>query len=237
MSQAHTQWITRAGLAAAAAALLAAGAWSASALDALSQKDAVAGLKAALTQGAGTAVGKLGVVDGFLGNPAVRIPLPGKLEKAQKTLKLIGLGPRADELVKTMNRAAEAAMPEAKTLLVDAVKQMTVQDAKAILTGGDDAGTQYFRRATGDKLAAKFLPIVKQSTDRLQVASQYNALASQASKLGLVDPKDATIETYVTNKALDGLFLMMAREELAIRKDPVGQGSKLLQQVFGALKR
>lgn len=237
MSRGNLSRITGFVAVAAASGLLAGAVLSASALDALTQKDAVAGLKAALTQGAGAAVGKLGIVDGFLGNPEVRIPLPGKLEKAQKTLKLLGLGPKADDLVRTMNRAAEAAVPEARTLFVDAVKQMTVQDAKTILTGGDDAGTQYFRRVTGDKLAAKFLPIVKQSTDRLQVASQYNALAGQASKFGLVDAKDATIENYVTSKALDGLFLMMAREELAIRKDPVGQGSKLLQKVFGALKR
>jgi len=218
-------------------ALAGARAWSASALDALTQQDAVAGLKAALSQGVGAAVGKLGVVDGFLGNPEVRIPLPGKLEKAKKTLKALGLGPKADELVRTMNRAAEAAIPEARTLLLDAVKQMTVQDAKAILTGGDDAGTQYFRRTTSDNLTAKFLPIIKRSTDRLQVASQYNSLAGQAAKLGLLDARDATVEAYVTQKALDGLFLMMAKEELAIRKDPVGQASKLLQRVFGALKR
>jgi hypothetical protein len=210
---------------------------AASALDALTQQDAVAGLKAALTQGAGAAVGKLGVVDGFFGNPEVRIPLPGKLQKAQKTLKLVGLGPKADELLRTMNRAAEAAVPAAKPLFVDAIKQMSLQDAKAILTGGNDAGTQYFRRVTSDQLTAKFLPIVRQSTDKLQVASQYNALVGQASKLGLVDAKDATIESYVTAKALDGLFLMMAKEEAAIRKDPVGQASKLLQKVFGALQR
>jgi hypothetical protein len=205
-------------------------------LDAVTQQDAVAGLKAALTQGAGNAIGKLGVADGFLGNPEVKIPLPGKLQDAQQLLQLVGLGPKADELVTTMNRAAEAAVPEAKTLLVDSVKQMSIQDAKSILTGGDDAGTQYFRRIASDKLRAKFLPIVKQSTDKLQVANQYNSLVGQASKLGLVDAKDASIENYVTGKTLDGLFLMMANEERAIRKDPVGQASKLLQKVFGAVK-
>jgi Protein of unknown function (DUF4197) len=209
---------------------------AASPLDAISQKDAVAGLRAALTQGAASAISKLGVADGFLGNPEVKIPLPGKLENARSTLQLLGLGSKADELTQTMNRAAEAAVPEARPLLVDAVKQMSVQDAKAILTGGDDAGTRYFRRVTSDKLTAKFLPIVKQSTDKLKVASQYNSLAGQASMLGLVDAKDATVESYVTAKALDGLFLMMAKEERAIRQDPVGQTSKLLQKVFGSLK-
>ena len=206
-------------------------------LDALSQKDAVAGLKGALTQGAGTAIGKLGAVDGFLGNPQVKIPLPGKLEDARKLLDLIGLGPKADELVTTMNRAAEAAVPEARPLLVDAIKQVSIQDAKSILTGGDDAGTQYFRRVTSDKLRERFLPIVKRSTDKLQVAGQYNSLAGQASKLGLVDAKDASIESYVTAKALDGLYLMMANEERAIRQDPMGQASSLLKKVFTAAKQ
>jgi hypothetical protein len=218
-------------------ALLAAGqSQGASPLAALTQKDAVGGLKAALTQSAVDAIGKLGATDGFLGNPDVKIPLPGKLDNARSTLKLLGLGDKADQLVETMNRAAEAAMPESKALLVDAVKQMSVQDAKGILSGGDDAGTQYFRRVTSDKLRAKLLPIIKQSTDKLQVAGQYNSLASQASKLGLMDAKDASVESYVTGKALDGLFLMMAKEERAIRQDPVGQASKLLQKVFGSLK-
>jgi hypothetical protein len=216
---------------------LSAAAAAAELLDSLSQKDAVAGLKEALAQGAGNAIGKLGVADGFLGNPQVKIQLPGKLQDAQKLLQMVGLGPKADELVTTMNRAAEAAVPQAQTLLVDAVKQMSVQDAKSVLSGGEDAGTQYFRRTASDRLRAQFLPIVKQSTDKLQVANQYNSLASQAGKLGLVNAKDATIENYVTDKALDGLYLMMANEERAIRKDPVGQASKLLQKVFGAVKR
>jgi hypothetical protein len=217
--------------------LLAAAALAATPLSALTQKDASAGIKEALTRGATAAIGKLGVVDGFLGNPEVKIPLPGKLQQADKTLRMLGLGPRVDELVTTMNRAAEAAVPEAKPLFIDAVKKMSLADAKSILGGGDDAGTQYFRKATSDQLAAKLLPIIKASTDRLQVASKYNAIAGQASKFGLVDERDAKIENYVTAKALDGLFLMMAREEAAIRKDPLGQASSLLQKVFGALKK
>jgi hypothetical protein len=205
-------------------------------IDSLSQQDAVAGLKAALTQGAGAAIGKLGVADGFLGNPQVKIPLPGKLQDAKKLMDLVGLGAKADELVTTMNRAAEIAVPEAKPLLIDAVKQMSIQDAKSILTGGDDAGTQYFRRVTSDKLRERFLPIVKRSTDKLKVAGQYNSLASQAGQLGLLDAKDASIESYVTGKTLDGLFLMMANEERAIRKDPMGQASSLLKKVFGAVR-
>jgi hypothetical protein len=224
-------------LATAGCLLLAATAPAVTSLAALTQKDASAGLREALTRGASAAIDKLGVADGFLGNPEVKIPLPGRLQQAEKTLRMLGLGPRVDELVTTMNRAAEAAVPAAKPLFIDAVKQMSLADAKTILSGGDDAGTQYFRKVTGDKLGAKLLPIIKTSTDRLRVANKYNAIAGQASKFGLVGDRDAKIEDYVTAKALDGLFLMMAQEERALRKDPMGQASALLQKVFGALKK
>lgn len=123
-------------------------AFGAAPLAGISQKDQVSALRTALTQGATSAVNKLGVVDGFLGNPKVRIPLPGKLAKAEKTLKIFGLGQQIDELKTSMNRAAEAAVPQAKVIFVSAIKKMTVQDAAAILTGPDDAATQYFRRVT-----------------------------------------------------------------------------------------
>ena len=202
----------------------------------LSDKDSVAGLKAALGQGTERAVSMLGATDGFLGNPTVRIPLAPTLAKGERMFKMLGLDKQAKELVTSMNRAAEAAMPEARTLLVDSVKQMSVSDARQILTGGDDAATQYFRRTSYDKLAARFLPIVKQTTDRSDLSQQYNEFAGQAARLGVIDPRDAKVEDYVTRKALDGLFTMIAEEERAIRKDPLGQSSKLLQNVFGTLK-
>ena len=205
------------------------------AIDAVAPKDSVSGLKAALNQGANRAVEQLGVADGFLRNPKVKIPLPPTLKKADKGLRMIGMGDEADDLVVTMNRAAEAAVPQARTLLVDAVKQMSLDDARQILTGGDDAATQYFRKVSYDKLQARFLPVVKEKTDRTQLAKQYNDLAGQAAKFGLVEARDANVESYVTRKALDGLFLMIAQEERAIRKDPLGQSSKILQSVFGAL--
>lgn len=209
---------------------------SAAGIDVLSNKDAVGGLKQALTQSAGAAVGKLGITDGFLGNPKVKIPLPESLQKVEGMMRTLGMSKKADELIVTMNRAAEAAAPEAKALLVDAVKKMSVEDAKGILTGGDDAATQYFRKNTAEPLAKKFLPIVKKATAKVGLANKYNELAGKGAKFGLVAEKDANIENYVTQKALDGLYLMMAEEERAIRKDPVGQGSKLLQKVFGALR-
>lgn len=201
----------------------------------LSNKDAVAGLKEALTKGAGNAVGKLGVTDGFLGNDKVKIPLPESLKKVDGLLRKVGMSKYADELVVTMNRAAEAAVPEAKTLLLKAVKDMSVQDAKGILTGGNTAATEYFRSKTSQPLSEKFLPIVQKSTAKVGLAQKYDQLAGKASKLGLVDEKQANLESYVTQKALDGLFLMMAEEEKAIRADPVGQGGKLLSKVFGTL--
>jgi len=205
------------------------------ALDALSSQQRTQGLKTALTQAAQVAVQNLGQTDGFLGNPDVRIPLPGKLQKAQKLLAALGAGKQTDALVTAMNRAAEAAVPEARTLLLDSVKQMSVQDAIGILTGGQDAATQYFRRTTSDKLTQRFLPIVSRETGKVQLAQRYNDVAGKAAQMGLLNEKDANLDRYVTGKALDGLFLMMAKEEAAIRQDPLGQASGILQKVFGAV--
>lgn len=205
-------------------------------LDAISGEESSGALRQALTQGASAAVASLGRPDGFLGNPRVRIPLPESLQKAEKLMRKLGMGKRADELITTMNRAAEAAVPEAKELLVNSVKQMTLQDAKAILAGGDDSATQYFKRTTSAPLAEKFLPIVRKATEKVKLAEKYNRYAKQAAKLGLLDEKDASLEDYITQKALDGLFLMIAEEERAIRKNPLGQASSLLQKVFGALR-
>lgn len=201
----------------------------------LTNTEASGGLKEALTQGVGKAISSLGTTDGFLGNSEVKIPLPSSLKKAQKAMKLMGMGKQSDELVLKMNRAAEAAVPEAKTLLVDSIKSMSVADAKAILTGPDDAATQYFKKSTSEKMAAKFLPIVEKATANVQLADSYNKYAEQGAKLGLLKKEDANINQYVTKKALDGVYLMIAKEEAAIRKDPVGQASSLLKKVFGSL--
>jgi len=202
----------------------------------ISSAEAGSGLKAALTQGAEKAVAQLSKTDGFLGNPEVKIPLPDALKKAEKTMRMFGMDKQADELVLKMNRAAEAAVPEAKALLVDSVKKMSVEDAKVILTGGDDAATQYFKKTTSKPMAEKFLPIVKKATADVELAQQYNKFAEAGSKYGLVKKEQVNLEQYVTQKALDGVYLMMAKEEAAIRKDPLGQGSKLIKKVFGALQ-
>ena len=191
-----------------------------------------AGLKETLTRGADSAVAQLGKPNGFLGDPRVRIPLPESARSAEKMMRTLGMKKQADELIETMNRAAELAVVEAKPILVDAVKKMSFSDARAILTGGDDAATQYFKRTTSGSLAERFLPIVKQATAKVDLTSKYNQYAGQAAKVGLLDKKDADLDLYVTQKAMDGLFLMIAEQEKAIRKDPIGTGSGLLKRVF-----
>ena len=201
----------------------------------LSNADAVRGLKDALSQGSTAAVSKLGVENGFLGNDKVKIPLPDALKRIEGGLRLLGMQKQADELVTAMNRAAEQAVPEAKSLLLGAIKNMSVQDAKGILTGGDTAATEYFRKTTSSQLTAKFLPIVTRATAKVGLAEKYNKLASRGAQLGLVDEKQARIENYVTQKTLDGLFLMIAEQEKAIRKDPVGTATGMARKVFGLI--
>jgi hypothetical protein len=198
-----------------------------------SSADAAAGIRAALDRGAVAAVDLLGRPDGFLGNPKVRIPLPGYLEDAAKMLRFTGQQKRVDDLVTAMNRAAEAAVPEAKSLLVEAVKSISVGDARRIISGGDDSVTRFFADKTRAPLTERFLPIVKRQTERVDLAARVNAVAGQAAGLGLVKGDDANIEHYVTRKALDGLYLMIGEEEKKIRSDPVGTGSAILAKVFG----
>lgn len=202
----------------------------------LTSKDAAGGLRAALSQGIETAVAHLGSPDGFLNNPKVAIPLPPALEKADRALRMIGMGGEADNLKVAMNHAAEMAVSEAKPVFTEALHRMTVSDAKGILTGGETAGTEYFRKATSATLTAKFLPIVSKQTEKLQLASQYDRVAGKAAELGLVSAQDANVNQYVTAKALDGLFATIADEERAIRKDPLGQASSLIKKVFGAIR-
>ena len=209
---------------------------AAAGLDDITNTEAVRGLRQALNEGSAAAVAELGVEDGYFGNPQVKIPLPPSLQRIESGLRAFGMRRQADELVLTMNRAAEAAVPEAKQLLVDAVKKMSVKDAKGILSGGDTAATDYFKRTTRAQLNQRFLPIVKKATDRVGLAQQYNTLAGQGVALGLVDEEQASIERYVTQKALDGLYFMIGEQEKAFRKDPVRSTSNIVRKVFGALR-
>lgn len=198
----------------------------------LSQQDASSGLKDALEQGTQIAVQQLGKPGGFSDNPEVKIELPGNIGKVASTMKMMGMGSQIEQLESSMNLAAEAAVPQAQALLLEAVQKMTVQDAKSILTGPDDAATQYLDKTSREQLRVQFLPIVKQATDKVGLAQQYNSLAGQAANFGVVDAKNANIESYVTEQTLDGLFVIIAEQEQSIRKNPAQAATSLAKKVF-----
>ena len=204
-------------------------------LDAFSSKDASAGLKQALEQGANQAVAMLGAKDGFFGSERFRLPLPEGLKKVESLLRTFGQGEALDELHLAINRAAESAVSEAKPLLVGAVKSMSVQDAKGILTGGEDSVTQFFRGKTFDALTQKFLPVVSKVTSGQKLAERYDRVAKQASKFGLMSAEDAKLNNFVTRKALDALYLRIGDEEKAIRENPAEAVGSIAKKVFGAL--
>ncbi|EER58034.1 conserved hypothetical protein [Acidovorax delafieldii 2AN] len=209
-------------------------AWALS-LGELSNADAASGLKAALAQGVQAAVAQLGRPDGFLGNPKVRIGLPGYLDDAAKVMKSMGQGRRIDELITSINRAAEAAVPLGKDLLVAAVRNMSVTDAKNILTGGDNSVTAFFAEKTRSPLGQRFLPVVNQATEKVGLTQKYNAFAGKAASFGLLKAEDANLAQYVTGRTLDGLYLVIGEEERQIRRDPAGAGSAIVKKVFGSL--
>lgn len=205
-------------------------------LSELRDSEVTKALREALEVGIGSAVGKLGQENGYLGSDLVRIPLPESLQRVESSMRKFGMGKQADQLVETMNRAAEQAVPEAKKMLVNAARSLTIDDAKRILTGPEDAATQYFRMQSEEQLAKRFLPIVAKETKRLKLAEYYNKFANRGVALGLVREEDANLDDYVTRKALDGLFVTLAAEEKAIRADPLDSGKRLIKKVFGAVK-
>ena len=202
----------------------------------LTNQDASRGIKGALSEGVTSAIARLGVSGGFLNNPKVKIPLPPALDRLAKGMRMMGRGKDADQLVAAMNQAAEQAVPGAKALMLNAVQTMSVQDAKRILTGGGDSVTQFFRSKTAAPLAMRFLPIVKKATDRVGLAQKYNQFAGTGAKLGLINGNADNIETYVTEKTLDGLYQMIGEQEHAIRQNPAAAGSTIVSKVFGALR-
>lgn len=215
--------------------LLAGSAWALGVND-LTNQEASSGIRGALAQGASSAVGKLGVPGGFSNNPKVKIGLPRALEQLAAGMRMIGRGKDADELVASMNQAAEQAVPQAKPLLIHAVKSMSFADAKGILTGGDNSVTNFFKEKTSAQLAVKFLPVVKRVTDQVGLAQKYDQFAGQGAKLGLIKGDAANVEQYVTDRALDGLYLMIGEEERAIRQNPAAAVSSVVSKVFSALR-
>ena len=213
-------------------AVLAGGAFPFAA-QAASEGEAALGVRTALERAAAAAVGLLGRSGGFLDDPKVRIPLPGFLADLARFAGLAGQQSRVDELVTVMNRAAEAAVPAARPLLVGAVKSMSVDDARRIVTGGDRSATDFFAARTREPIARQFLPIVSRETKKLALADKFDAIAGAAAGFGLLRSDQASLPQYVTGKALDGLFLVIGDEERKIRSDPVGTGSAILRKVFG----
>jgi len=199
----------------------------------LDPRTAASGLKEALSHGTGRAVGLLGQVDGYLGNKEVRIPMPERLRTVDKGLRAIGKGGLVDEFVTSMNRAAEAAAPVAKPVFLDAITQMTFQDALKIVRGRDHEATEYLQTTAGPSLARLFKPIAAEKLDSVGATRSFNRMMKRYGSLPLVRKPTFDLQEFVTQKALDGMFFMIARDEENIRKNPLAQTSALLKKVFG----
>jgi hypothetical protein len=199
----------------------------------LSDDKITSGLKEALTVGAGKAVALTGKPDGFLKNDAIKIAMPDKLHPVEKGMRMLGQGAQVDELVTAMNRAAEQAAPQAKAIFVNAIKKMSISDARNILTGSDTAATEYFKKTTSSDLTTSFKPIVQKSMANVGVVKKYNTLTEQAANIPFLKKESLSIDDYVVQKSLDGLFYMLGEEEKKIRKNPAAQTTSLLKMVFG----
>ena len=204
----------------------------------VSDNDIAAGLKEALGKGVKSAINSLGKPNGFLLNPRVKIPLPKSLQKLEKGLRIAGQGKSVDAFVASMNNAAEKAVPVAIDVFVDAIMQMSFDDARKILFSGEkDGATQFFRRTSEETLRGKFRPIVEEFTEKTGVTQKYKTMIGKAGFAAKLLGQDATdLDGYVTQKALDGLFLLVADEERKIRENPIGRTTALLRKVFGILR-
>ena len=191
------------------------------------------GLREALRVGTGRAVASVGRLDGYLGNPDIRIPVPEKLQKVEKALRIIGADRMVDEFTTSMNRAAEAAAPVAKQVFLDAVRRMTFEDAMTILHGRSHEATDYFRGSAGPELERLFRPIVDDKLQSVGATRSFNELMRKVEELPLVNRPAVDLNDYVTGEALDGLFLMLAREEQRIRDEPLARTTELLKKYFG----
>lgn len=205
-------------------------------LNDLSQNQAGDGMKAMLEQSARAAVKQLSQPGGFNNNPEVRIELPGNLGKAAQAMKMLGKSKQVTALENSMNLAAEAAIPQAQELLLEAVKKMTISDAKGILTGPENSATAYLDKSSREQLRSRFLPMIQQVTQSSGLAKQYNNFAGQAANFGVIDAKDASIENYVAEQALDGLFTIIAEQEASIRQNPAQAATDIAKKVFGVLR-
>jgi hypothetical protein len=199
----------------------------------LTEKDAADGIKEALVNGTGNSVKVVSVPDGYWGNPEIKIPFPAEAQEMESKLRAIGMGKKVDEFNVSMNRAAEKAATEAKPIFVAAIKGMTVRDAINIVKGSDNAATMYLRNTTTPELVEKFQPVIKTSLDNVNATKYWTDLITIYNKIPLVKKMNPNLSDYVTRKAIDGLFIMIAKEEIKIRKDPMARTSELLKKVFG----
>ena len=208
-------------------------------LNRLSPDEMANGLRAALAKGVDRAVTRLGTNGGFQQDLAVKIPMPEELRRVEKTLRRLGQDQLADEFITTLNRAAEQAVPQAASVLSDSVQQMTLTDAEKILSGTNNAATEYFRRTSTTNLYGRFYPIVQQATAKTGLTGSYKKMMDKVPPgLGSFLGTDATdLDGYVTRRSLDGLFLKIAEEEKQIRENPLARTSDLLKKVFGSVKK
>lgn len=199
----------------------------------LTEGEVAAGLKEAITRGVTVGVEKLSKADGYFKDPEIKIPLPQEAKDVEKSLRQMGQGKKVDEAIESLNRAAEDAAHAAKDIFVTAIKNMTLNDAMGILNGQDDAATQYLNKSTRSALVAKFEPIVQVSLDKVGATKHWNTIFTTYNKIPLVKKVNPNLSEYATNKAIDGLFVQIAKQELEIRKNPAARVTDLLKKVFG----
>ena len=200
----------------------------------LSEDEIARGLKEALQVGTAKAVELVSQVNGYYGNPQIKIPLPSSVQKVEKLLRAGGYGPKIDEFELSMNRAAEKAAPEAKALFVDTIKKMTISDAQKILKGQENEATLYFKEKTWDHLQEIFQPKVHDAMSQVGTTRSYQDLEQKVHAIPFADKLNLDLDQYVTGKGLDGLFYMLAQEEKKIRQDPAARVTDLLKKVFGS---
>ncbi len=191
------------------------------------------GLKEALSISTEKAVKNVSSVDGYFGNQAIKILMPEEIQKVGNVLRKVGYQKEVDEFVLSMNRAAEKAAPKAASFFVDAIKEMTFEDARKILGGGDTAATEFFKQKTHDKLYGAFKPVVSASVDEVGCTRSYKEMIGKYESVPFMNKQSLDLDDYVTNKALDGLFYMVGQEEKKIRTDPAARATDLLKTVFG----
>lgn len=201
----------------------------------LSDDKIILGLKEALQIGTGNAVTGVGRVDGFFKDAIIKILMPKKLQTIEKGLRAIGYGPKVDEFVLSMNRAAEKAAPQAKAIFIGAIKEMTFDDARKILTGGDTAATSFFKDKATDKLSGAFRPIIEKAMNEVGATKQYKDLIGRYQAIPFASKLTVDIDEYVTGKAIDGLFYYVGEEEKKIRKNPTARVTQILKDVFGKM--